>query len=286
MPDIPRRTNPVTDLVGRVDGLISGEPNPETVPTGFPSVDRLLGGGLRRRDLVVLGGDVGVGKSSFALAVALRVAERGEQACVMSGEMDEERLWERALVIESRIRLDDLRVGKLSDEARATLGAAALRLRARPLLFIPMAAESFEEVAGRIHAARAPVSIVDSLQLLPPRRTPQAHQEETANAVRRLKEVALEANTALLAIAQLPGLDVNRRDPRPRLDDFGALGAVKYHADVVLGLYREEMYALHRGVEGATELVVAKNRHGRTGFVDLYFYREWMRFEDMIDPDR
>ena len=67
---------------------------------------------------------------------------------------------------------------------------------------------------------------------------------------------------------------------------FGALGAVKYHADVVLGIYREEMYQMQRGVEGATEILVIKNRHGTTGFVDLYFYRDWMRFEDMIDADR
>jgi replicative DNA helicase len=67
---------------------------------------------------------------------------------------------------------------------------------------------------------------------------------------------------------------------------FVALGAAKFHADVVLGIYREEMYQSYRGLEGATELVVAKNRHGATGFVDLYFYREWMRFEDMLDPDR
>ena len=61
---------------------------------------------------------------------------------------------------------------------------------------------------------------------------------------------------------------------------------MKYHADVVLGLYREDMYQTTRGVEGATELIVAKNRHGGTGFVDLFFYRDWMRFEDMVEPDR
>jgi len=104
--------------------------------------------------------------------------------------------------------------------------------------------------------------------------------------VRRLKEVAASSGSALLLLAQLPRHDPARRDPRPGLDDFGALGAVKYHADVVLGIYREEMYHMQRGVEGATELIVAKNRHGTTGFVDLFFYREWMRFEDMIDPDR
>ncbi|MEK6609933.1 MAG: DnaB-like helicase C-terminal domain-containing protein [Gemmatimonadota bacterium] len=287
MPDIPRRTNPAAAVVSRVDQQLTGaQSNAETVSSGFPSVDRILGGGFRRRDLVVLGGDVGVGKSSFALAVALRVAARGERAVVVSGEMDEERLWERALGIESRTRVDDIRRGKLSDERRAALGAAAVRLRDRPLIFVPTAADSFDEVAARINAAGAPLTVVDYLQLLPPRRAARDLAEETAAAVRRLKEVALEADTALLVVAQLPRHNSKRRDPRPSLDDFGALGAVKYHADVVLGLYREEMYQTTRGVEGATELIVAKNRHGATGFVDLYFYQDWMRFEDMVDPDR
>ena len=285
-PDIPRRSNPVTDVVGRVDAHLGGAPSGDTVATGFPSVDRILGGGLRQGDLVVLGGDVGVGKSSFALAIALRIAERGETAAVVSGEMDEDRLWERALAIEARTRLDDIRRGNLSDEARAALGAAAVRLRNRPLVYRPMAARSFDEVADRIRALHTPFAAVDYLQLIPPARADVERAEQDATAVRLLKEIALDANVALLLVAQLPRLNPKRRDPRPALDDFGALGAVKYHADVVLGLYREEMYQLTRGVEGATELIVAKNRHGPTGFVDLYFYREWMRFEDMLEPDR
>jgi replicative DNA helicase len=289
-PDIPRRIHPIADVVGRVDQRLSGAtPRPtdsDTVPTGFPSVDRMLGGGPRRRDLVVLGGDVGSGKSSFALAVALRVAERGDSAVVMSGEMDEERMWERALAIEGRVRIDDIRRGNLTDEARASLGAAAVRLRERPLTWLPMAGERFDDMAARLASTGAALTVVDYLQLVPPTGAPRDLQEEMATAVRRLKEVAAASGSAMLVVAQLPMHDPKRRDPRPALEDFGALGAVKYHADVVMGLYREEMYNMQRGVEGATELIVAKNRHGITGFVDLYFYREWMRFEDMIDPDR
>jgi replicative DNA helicase len=289
-PDIPRRAHPIADVVGRVDQRLSGDHSPaldsDTVSTGFPSVDRVLGGGLRRRDLVVLGGDVGAGKSSLALAMALRVAERGEPAVVMTGEMDEERLWERALALEARVKLDDIRRGRLTDEGRAALGAAAVRMRERPLTWLPMAGAHLEDVAGRLVSTGAALTVVDYLQLLPPQASPRELQEEMAAAVRRLKEVAAASNSAMLLLAQLPMHDPRRRDPRPELDDFGALGSVKYHADVVLGIYREEMYQMHRGVEGATELLVLKNRHGTTGFVDLYFYREWMRFEDMIDPDR
>ena len=286
MPDIPRRSSPITDLIGRVDAQLSGGGNADTVSSGFPSMDRLLGGGLRRRDLVVLGGDVGVGKSSFALAIALRVAERGDPVTLFSGEMDEERLWERALAIEGRIKVDQIRKGALSDEARAALGGAAVRLRDRPVTFRPLASPSFEDTAEMMERAAAPLIIVDSLQLLPPRRRGADAEEEAAFAVRRLKEIALGANAVVLAVSQLPGLDTRRRDSRPELDDFGARGNVKYVADVVLGLYREDMYQTSRAVEGATELIVAKNRHGQTGFVDLYFYRDWMRFEDMVEPDR
>lgn len=289
-PDIPRRVHPIADVVGRVDQRLSGAkapPDADTVSTGFPSVDRVLGGGLRRRDLVVVGGDVGAGKSSLALAMALRVAERGERAVVMTGEMDEERLWERALALEGRVKVDDIRRGRLTDESRAALGAAAVRMRERPLTWLPMAGDRLEDVAGRLVSTGAALTVVDYLQLLPPQgMVSRDLNEEMAAAVRRLKEVAAASNSALLLLAQLPAHDPKRRDPRPDLDDFGALSAVKYHADVVLGIYREEMYNMQRGVEGATEILVLKNRHGTTGFVDLYFYREWMRFEDMIDPDR
>ena len=101
-----------------------------------------------------------------------------------------------------------------------------------------------------------------------------------------MKALALERQVALLVVAQLPRFDAKRDNPRPNLDDFGHLGAIKQHADVVLAIFREEMYNPGGGVDGATELLVEKNRNGPTGFVDLYFYRRWMRFEHMLDPDR
>jgi replicative DNA helicase len=276
-------------LVQRVDAQRPGEVTGDTVPTGFGSLDKILGGGLRRRDLVVLGGDIGAGKSALALGVALRVAQQGLGVAFLSGEMDEERLMERALAIEGRATVDDLRAAKMSDQTRAGIGGAAVRLRGLPLAMLPLAAPDFDTMAERLDPLRQlSLVVVDYLQLVPPPKglTRVTQDEDTALVLRRLKALALERQVALLLVAQLPQFQAQRDNPRPTLEDYGVLGALKQHADVVLSLFREEMYRPGGGVEGATELIVAKNRNGPTGFVDLYFYRRWMRFEDMLDPDR
>jgi len=276
-------------LVQRVDAQRPGEVTGDTVPTGFASVDKILGGGLRRRDLIVLGGDIGSGKSALALGIALRVAQQGLGVAFLSGEMDEERLMERALAIEGRATVDDLRAAKMSDQARAGIGGAAVRLRGLPLTMLPLAAPDFDTMSDRLDPLRQlSLVVVDYLQLVPPPRdlTRVTQDEDTAIVLRRLKALALERQVALLLVAQLPLFQAKRDNPRPTLEDYGVLGALKQHADVVLSIFREEMYRPGGGVEGATELIVAKNRNGPTGFVDLYFYRRWMRFEDMLDPDR
>jgi len=276
-------------LVQRVDAQRPGEVTGDTVPTGFASVDKMLGGGFRRRDLIVLGGDIGSGKSALALGLALRVAQQGLGVAFLSGEMDEERLMERALAIEGRATVDDLRAAKMSDQTRAGIGGAAVRLRDLPLAMLPLAAADFDTMADRLDPLRQlSLVVVDYLQLVPPPEglTRVTQDEDTAIVLRRLKALALERQVALLLVAQLPQFQAKRENPRPTLEDYGVLGAVKQHADVVLSIFREEMYRPGGGVEGATELIVAKNRNGPTGFVDLYFYRRWMRFEDMLDPDR
>lgn len=284
----PRRIERVslTKLIRQVDAQPAGEAAPDTVPTGFPSLDRMLGGGLRRRDLTVLGGDVGAGKSALALAIALRAAAADYRVVFFSGEMDEDRLMERALAIESRMRVDDLRAARISEETRAAMGAAALRIGDLPLAMHPITDRQFDVVLQPAWEQQPALVIVDYLQLLPAPTVRATHDEDAAAATRALKAAALEHHVACLAVAQLPGHTRDRADVRPALDDYGALGAVKQHADVVLSLYREEMYHPGGGVEGATELIVSKNRNGPTGFLDLYFYQQWMRFEDMLDPDR
>ena len=276
--------SPLSVLLGRVDAVADGAPPADTVPTGFPSLDKLLGGGLRRGDLIVLGGDIASGKSAFALAVALRVSQGEHGVLFYSGEMLPDRVLERALAIEGRTRVDDLRRGTLDDITRVGVGAAAVRLRDDLPIIERAPSRGVPAIVEELAALReVELVVVDGLHALLP--GVRDTEEEAATAVRAIKQLALDARVAVLVTAPLPGL-LARVDHRPVLDDFGAQGAVKERADVVLALFREGMYDSARGIEGATELLVRKNRNGGTGYVDLYFYAQWMRFEDMLDPDR
>jgi replicative DNA helicase len=277
--------SPLAVLLSRVDAVADGSPQADTLRSGFPSLDKMLGGGIRRGDLVALGGDIGSGKSSLALACAIRASQAGHRIAYLTGEMAIERVLERIIALEARVQVDDLRRGGLDEVARANAGAIAVRLReTMPVIDrLPLHAQdpvaALEEVIDGLPGLE--MVVVDSLQGL----APGSRDEELANTARHLKHLALSRNVAVVATAQLPHL-VARPDRRPTLDDFGALGAVKQHADVVLAIFREEMYETARDIQGATELMLLKNRNGATGYVDLYFYSKWMRFEDMLDPDR
>ena len=256
-------------MLRRIDAMADGTPATDTVATGYPTVDRVLGGGLRSGDLVVLGGDVGSGKSALALGIAVRASLKGTVVRYYSAEMTAERVYERILAIEGRARIDDLRRGTLDDATRAGVAAATLRLRDCALM-VDRVPRELGDALRAVDGLR--LAIIDSLQAM----------DESEEAMRALKAVALESGVVILVVAHTPGLEA-RPDPRPTLDDFGARHAVKEHADIVLALFREEMYGGGQAVEGATELKVLKNRGGPTGYVDLYFYKQWLRFEDLLD---
>jgi len=287
-----RPVSPAEALVARIDARdparVAPAPSPagETIVTGFPSIDRQLGGGFRRQDLVVLAGDVAAGKSALALAIAIRSARAGTPVLYLSGEMSEERLFERALALEARVPVDALRRGDLDELTRASVGAAALRLRDLPLMVRTLRPDPTELAESLRTVPRRALCIIDELQLVQPLVVGETPEQSLAATARLLKLLALEQEVAILAVAQLPRLRPGRQDPRPTLEDLGGGGVVKQVADVVLALYREEMYRPAVGVEGAVELIVGKNRNGPTGYLDLYFYRQWLRFEDMLDPDR
>jgi replicative DNA helicase len=273
------------DPAARFEALSEGAAMGETVPSGFPSLDALLGGGLRRGDLIVLGGDVSSGKSALALAIALRASIAGRSVAFLSGEMTPERLTERALAMEGRVSVDELRAGGLSDEAHASVAAASLRLRDRGPVLGRVPDNGFTGVSDlTVEHLGLELVVVDNLQTLAVGAA--TLDEELARAVREMKDLAVRRNCAILLVSHLSATPRGRSDARPALEDFGALGAVRQHADVVAAVYREELYNSAPGIEGATELHLLKNRNGPIGYVDLYFYSKWLRFEDVMEPER
>jgi replicative DNA helicase len=273
--------SPLSVLLSRVDAVSDGAPPRDSIACGFPSLDKILGGGFRRGDLAVLGGDVSSGKSALALAFAIRASINGTRVAFLTAEMAVERVLERIIAIEARAKIDDLRQGSLDDETRATAGSVAIRLREHLPLIERIARNHGVDAVDDVleNPPIADLVIVDSLSALV--RDEKRGDDEIATIVRRLKELALDRDVAIIATA--PVMIPARADRRPTLDDFGETGSLKQTADVVLALYREEMYESAKDVAGATELLVRKNRNGPMGYVDLFFYPQWMRFEDMSE---
>ena len=271
--------SPLTRVVARLDRASLGDVDPGIVPTRFPSIDRAIGGGFRRGDLIVVGGDDSAGSSALGLAIALRVSPR---ALLLTGEMHPERAYERALAMGAKVSLESLRLGAVSEEDRAKLATAAVTLRDRAPVIETITSGTLAAIDHAVEATPdASLVVVDPLECLLDRDS--GRDEALGFAVLSLKRLALRRNVALLLTTHLPLLDRVRHDRRPRLTDFGLGGAIGSHADLVMGIYREELYEADMGVSGAVELLLLKNREGDKGYVDLYFDSRYCRFEDVLE---
>jgi replicative DNA helicase len=176
----------VEALVQRMDARSNGTVATDTVPTGFP---RLIGCSrvVPAWNLIVLAGDVGSGKSALGLAMAIRGAQSGVPTVFLSGEMTEHRLMERALALEARVPVDALRGKALDDVSRASVGAAALRLRDLPLQVRSLSGQRFTEVSEALDTVpRRALLVIDSLQMTAPPATANGPDEAVAGAARAL----------------------------------------------------------------------------------------------------
>lgn len=280
-PPPPPPESPLERALARVAHAGEGTLDDTIVPTRFPSLDRAVRGGFRRGELIVLGADDGAGASALALGIALRCTPR---ALLVTGEMREERVFERALAISAKVELESMQLGVLSEEERARVAIIAPSVREWAPAVDTMT-RGGTDVLWTAHdrVPTAPLVIIDGIE------TFLARDFEVADALAgillEVKRFALERNVAVLALSHLPALDRTRPDKRPRLSDFGARGAAGMHADLVLGLFREEMYDADVAVTGAAELSLLKHRDGALGYVDLYFTAKWLRFQDVLDLD-
>lgn len=271
---------------------ISG-PNREKylgIPTGFTYLDTLLTG-LGRSDLLILAARPGMGKTSFALNIATNVAKRQNvPVAFFSLEMTKDQLVSRILSSEAAIDSNAFRTGELSTEdwvdlthASEVIARTHIFLDDTSMITIPEMKAKIRRINQDPGRPNIGLVVIDYLQLMSSGRRTENRVQEISDITRNLKIMAKELNVPIIALSQLSrSAEKNRTDHRPMLSDLRDSGSIEQDADVVLFLYREAYY--DKGEEADSldaECIVAKNRHGSTGTVNLAWDGVHTRFTNV-----
>lgn len=269
------------------------------VPSGFPDLDAMTAG-FQPGQLIVIAARPGMGKTAIATGIALAAAmpKSGTPTptAVFSLEMTQDELVTRMLAHEALIDLMALVRGKIEDADYHRLSQAATVLNTAPLWIDDTPGITTAELRAKLRRMSAEgnhagLVIVDYLQLM--RGEGENRTQEVSGISRELKEIAKEYRTPLIALSQLSRAPEARGDKRPMLSDLRESGSIEQDADIVMFPFRPEQYmspaeAEDKEVIGKAELIVAKQRNGPTGTVELYFRKECARFESMSrreEPD-
>lgn len=255
------------------------------VPTGLLDLDRMLGGGMQRSDLLILAARPSMGKTSLSLKILneIAVARKGA-ALLFTLEMPNDQITERLLATDAGVEAARIRAGAWSDTEVRKIGIATGRL-AEARIYLDdtngLSMPAIRDRARRLHA-RVPLSliVVDHLQLVAGsiRRRDATRTEEVGEITRGLKEMARELRVPVLALSQLSRTVEQRTSKIPHLSDLRESGTIEQDSDVVLFLYREEYYNKDTPRQGMVDLIVAKHRNGPTGQVKLIFSQRTMQF--------
>lgn len=257
------------------------------ISTGFPDIDRLLGG-VRPEMLWIVGARPGVGKTSFAAAVAIAVARAGGGVGFFSLEMPGGQIAGRALASEARIDSGALRLGRMTADQWRGLYGAGNDLAGLPVWMEDRPGLTVAEIGDRARRLKEQhpefiLLVVDYIGLIRATDTRAPREQQVAATVRALKGLARELGVTVLALSQLNREVEGRSPPAPRPSDLRESGAIEQDADVIMLLWRPEMSA--PGTRpGEAEVIVCKNRHGATGTVVLAFRGEYTRFDSMARP--
>jgi replicative DNA helicase len=272
-----RRLEQIEQMAGRPE-MITG------VPTGFTDFDQMTSG-LQRQDLVIIAARPSMGKTALALNMAQYAAKNGNTVGVFSLEMSAEQLVSRLLCSEARVDAHRLRTGYLNREEWARLADALRRLCETQVFIDDTAGAGVLEMRAKSRRLKAEhgldLLIIDYLQLMSGRGRIESRQQEVSQISRDLKALAKELNVPVIALSQLSRATETRSEHKPQLSDLRESGAIEQDADVVCFIFREEVYSQTDENRGRAELIVAKQRNGPTGSVELAFLKEFTRFENM-----
>lgn len=255
------------------------------IPTGLTDLDNLLGG-LQNTDMIMLAGRPGMGKTSLALQVALNAAKNhAKQVAIFSLEMSDEQLIQRLVSAESGVDSQGLRRGHIKDgEWSAVLEATAL-IHGLPIYIDDTPAISALELRSKAVRLRAEqgldLLVVDYLQLMRGDRKSGNREQEISHISRSIKALARELKIPVLALSQLSRSCEGRSNKRPIMSDLRDSGSLEQDADVVLFIYRDDMYNPDTEFVNLAEIIISKHRSGPTGIFSVYFKKHLTRFYDL-----
>lgn len=277
--DIKELINPTLNMIvsahdngGKVTGISSG----------FIDLDTKTAG-LQPADLILVAARPSMGKTAFALNVAQHAAVKGRHAtAIFSLEMSKEQLVNRMLCSESMVDAQKVRTGSLEDEEWSNLLSGAAILNDSPIYIDDTPGITVAEMKAKCRKLKLEkgldLILIDYLQLMSGNGNGESRQQEISEISRSLKGLAREMQAPVIALSQLSRACEARADHRPMLSDLRESGAIEQDADVVMFLYRDEYYNKDSDMKGMAELIIAKQRNGPTGTVELTWFGEYTKF--------
>ncbi|QXE92573.1 replicative DNA helicase [Geomonas subterranea] len=284
--DILKDTIKNIELLYEKKELVTG------VPTGYTDLDKLTAG-FHAGDLVIIAGRPAMGKTTFALNVAQYAAVDSDKkfpAAIFSLEMPKEQLVERLLCSASRVDLTRLRSGHLQENDWPKLIKGAGLLHNSKIFIDDTPSITVMELRSKARRLKAEhdigIIVIDYLQLMRGGANSESRQQEISEISRSLKALAKELGIPVIALSQLNRSLEQRTDKRPMMSDLRESGAIEQDADIIMFVYRGEVYDKeNEDLKGKAEVIIGKHRSGPIGTVDLAFRGEYTRFENLSNRE-
>lgn len=281
----------IKDSFEMIERLYDKKESVTGVPSGFKDLDDLTTG-FQKGDLVVIGGRPSMGKTAFSLNVAQYVGlEMKEPVAIFSLEMSKEQLALRMLCSEAKVNSNSIRKGFIKKEDWHKLTSAASNLTSAPIFIDDSSAITVLELRAKARRLKMEhglsLIIVDYLQLMKGKGSFERREQEISDISRSLKALAKELSVPVIAVSQLNRSVESRKPPKPMLADLRESGAIEQDADVILFLYRDEVYNKDNPAnKGKAEVDIAKQRNGPAGVtVHLAYMSSCTRFMNMADRE-
>lgn len=279
---IPLKTA-ITEAYERL-GALNGPDRDKFVGarTGFTLLDSITSG-LNKSDLIIIAARPGMGKTSFAMNIATNVARRSgdKEVVTFNLEMSKEQLATRILSTEALVDSNSLRNGRINGEDWVKLATSAGYLSTLPLYIDDTASMTVQQMKAKLRRTKnLGLVIIDYLQLMESTSKSDNRVVVISEITRQLKVMAKELNVPVILLSQLSRAVEGRTDKRPMLSDLRESGSIEQDADIVLFLYRDAYYNKESQRQNISECIVAKNRHGETGTVELIWDGQYTRFSN------